>query len=236
MSLKTCIINYAHGAWHPRGQARLLKSLDDTGFSDTRFAWQSHEDLGCPSHQEVPYAFKPYALEHANSTGYKLVLWCDASVWAIKSLQPVFDHLACHSHLFFYVPYGGSKGPNNNNIGTWTSDACLQGFNLNRDLTMDIPMLVGGCFGLNLTTFAAQEFLHRWLEKSKDGFSFPGAWDNKQQQVSKDPRCLGHRHDQSVASIIAHALGMEYTLGTDSYFSYLMPDMKDSVSLVCQGM
>jgi len=228
MSLKTCIVNYAHGTWHPRGQVRLLKSLDDVGFSDTCFAWRSHEELGCPSHQKIPYAFKPCAVEHANSMDYKLVLWCDASVWAIKSLQPVFDHLACHSHLFFNI--------SGTNIGTWTSDACLHGFGLNRDLAISMPMLVGGCFGLNLTTLVAQEFLHQWLEKSKDGFSFPGAWDNKQQQVSQDPRCLGHRHDQSVASIIAHALGMEYTLGTDSYFSYLVPDMKDSVSLVCQGM
>jgi len=224
---KTCIINYASGSWYPRGQDRLVKSLCDVGNGDIPcFAWKNHEELGCPPHVEVPYAFKPYALEHARNMGYELALWCDASVWAVKNIQPVFDYLSEHSHLFFY----------NANIGRFTSDACLQGFNLSRDEAMNMNMLMGICMGFNLTAPVTQEFLRQWLEKSKDGFSFPGTWNNVEQQVSTDPRCVGHRHDQSVASIIAHNLKMKLVVDSETCFTYYIPKMPDCVVLTAQGM
>jgi hypothetical protein len=225
--MKTCILNYASGAWYPNGQARLVKSLNDVGNSDIPcFVWKDHTQLGCPPHQQVPYAFKPYALQHAKDMGYELALWCDASVWAIKNIQPVFDYLSTHSHLFFH----------NSCIGRFTSDACLAGFGLSRDDAMNLSGLMGICMGFNLTAPVTQEFLRQWLAKSKDGFSFPGAWKNDQQQVSKDPRCAGHRHDQSVASIIALNLKMELLIAHETFFSYWEPVMKDSVVLTAQGM
>jgi hypothetical protein len=231
---KTCIINYAEacwwkggGTWYPQGQARLVQSLKDTGNSDlTCFAWKNADELGCPSHADVPYAFKPYALQRAKEDGYELVLWCDASVWAIKNIQPVFDHLAKHSHLFFH----------NSNIGRFTSDACLDGFNLSRDKAMNMDGLMGICMGFNLTMPVTQEFLQQWLAKAKDGFSFPGTWNNDQQQVSKDPRCVAHRHDQSVASIIACNLGMKTVIGPETFFTYYEPTMPDCVVLTARGM
>lgn len=225
--MKTCIINYASGAWYPRGQARLVQSLRDVGNGDIPcFIWKDPAQLGCPSHQQVPYAFKPYALQHALDMGYELALWCDASVWAIKPLAPVFNHLAEHSHLFFH----------NTSTGMWTSDACLNGFGISRDKAMDMPMLMGICMGFNLTYHVTRDFLKQWTAKANDGFSFPGAWDNSTKQVSADERCRGHRHDQSVASIIACNLGMEYTMPHETYFSYWAPTMKDSVVLTAQGM
>jgi hypothetical protein len=224
--MKTCIINYASEAWYPAGQRRLVESLRAVKNTMSVFTWSHPSELGCPSHQQVPYAFKPYALQRVYEQGYELVLWCDASVWAIKPLNPVWDYLAEHSHLFFH----------NASVGRFTSDACLSGFNLSRDDAMNLSGLMGICMGFNLTAPVTQEFLRQWLAKAKDGFSFPGAWNNDQQQVSKDPRCAGHRHDQSVASIIAINLKMERLVGHETFFSYWEPKFKDTVVLTAQGM
>lgn len=224
--MKTCIINYASGAWYPRGQARLVQSLADLSFTGSVLTWNNPADLGCPPHQQVPYAFKPYALRRAKEMGFELVLWCDASVWAIRPVTPVFDYLAAHSHMFFH----------NTSIGMWTSDACLKGFNLDRDKAMDMSMLMGICMGFNLTAPVTQEFLNQWLAKADDGFSFPGDWNNDRKQVSPDPRCRGHRHDQSVASILACNLGMGYIIPHETFFCYWEPHMKPTIVLTAQGM
>ena len=137
--MKACIINYASGAWYPAGQRRLVESLNAVGSSVPVHLYTRPEELGCPPHQQVPYGFKPYALQRAFESGYELVLWCDASVWAIKSLIPVWEYLAEHSHLFFH----------NANIGRFTSDACLAGFGLSRDDAMKLSGLMGICMGFN---------------------------------------------------------------------------------------
>jgi hypothetical protein len=174
----------------------------------------------------VPYGFKPYALKRVYEQGYELVLWCDASVWAIKPITPVWDYLAAHSHLFFH----------NANIGRFTSDACLAGFGLKRDDAMNLSGLMGICMGFNMTAPVTQEFFRQWFAKANDGFSFIGAWSNERHQVSQDDRCAGHRHDQSVASIIAVNLKMELLIAHETFFSYWEPHFKESVVLTAQGM
>ncbi len=70
----TAMVNLANGSWYPRGQARLLKSLDDVGFPGRRFAFQSEAEVGAPPHRERPYAFKINALKRAHEAGCNLVV------------------------------------------------------------------------------------------------------------------------------------------------------------------
>ena len=50
----------------PEALARLRESLARTGFDDELMAWE-HGDLpeGSPAHEDVPFAFKPFALAEA---------------------------------------------------------------------------------------------------------------------------------------------------------------------------
>jgi len=223
-----CVINFADTTgWYPRGQQRLLSSLKEVGFDGDVFGWNSSDLPGCPPHSEAPYAFKPFALQKAHSLGYKRVLWCDASVWAIKPIQPVFDYLAENSHMFFH----------NTVTGIFTSDRCLAAMGLTREESMKQDMLMGICMGWNLEHEITQEFLKQWLHHAKDGVSFPGRWTNDRLTESQDPRCKGHRHDQSVASILAVRMGMKYIIPHLTYFQYWEPDkMHHSVVLTAQGM
>lgn len=207
---KACVINFGKSAWYPRGQERLIESLQTVGFEGDVLTFHDESQIGAPTHQQSPYAFKPFALKCAVERGYELVLWTDCSVWAIKPIEPMFEHLEKHGHLFFY----------NCNTGNWSSDASLSSFGLTREQAFEIPMLMGICMGWNMTKPVCQDFLKRWLVKATDGVTFPGSWTNKNREVSADSRVYGHRHDQTAASIIAHSLEMPLIVAHESYFQY----------------
>lgn len=226
--MKKCVINFAKGGWYERGQDRLLESLKKVGFDGDVLFFNDEAQIGCPSHQASPYAFKPFALERAAQLGYDQVLWADASVWAIKNIQPMFDHIEKQGWMFFQ----------NVVTGNWTSDACLEGFGISRDKAMGIPMLMGICMGWDMRRNDCRSFLKDWLAKAVDGFSFPGSWTNKNHEVSNDDRVYGHRHDQSVASILAWSYGMPYIIPHQTYFEYFPQDRPpfDHTVMVAQGM
>ena len=210
---KTCIINYANGGWYPNGQNRLLRSLVDTQFLKLGdiIIFKNESELKCPPHSQLHYGFKIAAFNRAVDLGYKIILWCDAAVWAHKPLKPLFEHIEHEGHVFFT---GGW------NCAQWTSDACLTQMQVSRDEAEKIPMYMACCMGLNLENPRSVEFLTRLNKYAWDGISFIGAWHNDRHQVSQDARCLGHRHDQSVGSILAYQLGMEHLIGHKTFFTY----------------
>ena len=240
MKSKTCIINFAKGSWYTAGQDRLVDSLEQVGYDGDILKWREEAEIdGCPSHQMAPYAFKPYALQHAVNQGYETVIWADASVWAIRNIQPMIDHIEKHGHMFFFNCWSH----------VWTSDACMNSFGLIRDQLRKVPHLMGICMGWNMRRPKCQVFLERWLEKANDGVTFPGAWTNANQEVSTDPEVKGHRHDQAAASIIAWGLGMETIVAHETYFQYYenpqkttfmqnptFEMIKPGVVMVAQGM
>jgi hypothetical protein len=237
--MKKAIINFAKGAWYPRGQERLLRSLIDVGWDGDVHYFTDENQIGCPTHQERPYAFKPHALKYAVQHESDIVLWADAACWAVKSLDPLFDHIAREGHAFFHSGW---------NCGQWSSDSALAHFGLTRDQAWEMPMLMACCFGLDLRTPKAKEFLRRWEESIP---SFPGPWTNNMQEASADTRCLGHRHDQTAASIIAAQLEMPLIIGHQTFFQYYenevhtafvygqtndLTKMNPSVCIYTQGM
>lgn len=208
--MKHCIINFGKSAWYPRGQLRLLNSLKEVGYTGDVFAFSDESQIGAPSHQESPYAFKPFALKYVQERGYDCVIWCDTSVWAIKPITPMFTEIATFGHMFFH----------NAGAGYYSSDASLKSFGIDREESFKIDMLMGICMGWDLRTEKCKEFLKRWLEKAVDGVTFPGAWTNANYEVSNDPRVQGHRHDQTAATFIAHQLGMGLIIAHETYFQY----------------
>jgi hypothetical protein len=134
-------------------------------------------------------------MNEMRNRGYINVMWLDASYWAIKPID----------HLFSLIEKDGFFMENSgHNLGTWTSDEVLDDYGMSRDDAMNLPMLIAGGFGLSFDHPIGNSFLNQWLAKSQDGHSFVGSWDNNLGDVSDDPRCKGHRHDMSLASMIAH--------------------------------
>jgi hypothetical protein len=195
--MKTVAVNFANDrGWYRDGQPRLINSLRQHGFDGDYLAFQDFSQLpGCPSHVQVPYAFKLYAIREAVRRGYDVVFYGDASIYAVGSVQPVFEHI---------LKYGYYLEATEHNLGTWSSDACLSRLGIEREEAFTIPTIVAGCVGFDFRQGAARYILETWLRFADDGVSFVGSWTNNHGEVSSDPRVKGHRHDQSVLSGIAY--------------------------------
>lgn len=237
--MKTCIINFAKGAWYPAGQQRLVRSLRDVGYDGDVLTFNEEAQVRAPSHQSQPYAFKIGAFNLAASLGYRSILWCDAAVFAIKPITPIFDHIAQHGHILFQSGFYCSQ---------WTSDVCLKACGISRDEASRMLMYMACCMGLSLDHARSVEFLRRLTERAADGVSLPGAWRNDNHEVSSDLRCSGHRHDQSIGSILAAQMGMDVIVPHETYFAYYtrgvyrygcandMTGIQPSVVMLSQGM
>jgi hypothetical protein len=197
-----CFVNFAnHFGWYQRGQGRLRKSIVEHAPETPFVGLSSFEHIDSPTHAEVNYAFKPLAMFQAYRQGFDGLVWLDASCWLRKAPAGILEKVNTDGHLFFY----------NCSAGTWTSDVCLGHFGLTRDEAMQIPMIQACIMGLNLNYPPAVELLNRLAGKARAHPEiFHGDWSNDRGTISKDPRCRGHRHDQSVASILIHQINREY--------------------------
>ena len=125
-------------------------------------------------------------------------------------------------------------------IGDYTSDACLNQFGMTREEAFDSKMIMACVMGFDVQNPVAAEFLNRYISAALDGVSYHGDWHNNNLQVSRDMRVKGHRHDQSVASIIAKQMGMTITNAQSTYFAYaahkgIVP-ISDQVCLWSEGI
>lgn len=213
---------------------RLLESLDFVKFKGRIFPFTEYSDIQSPPHLgdgSIPYAFKSYAITKAISKGAEVILWCDSSIYAVKDLSPIFDHIKREGYIFF-DNVGFS-------IGEYTSDACLEQHGMSRDEAYNSKMIMACVMGFDIRNQKAIDFLTRYFEASTDGVSYQGAWNNDNLCVSKDKKCKGHRHDQSVASIIIKQQGLTITNAQSTYLAYtshqgVMP-IATSVSLWANG-
>jgi len=196
--MKHCIVNFANG-YFKKGQDRLVKSLQENKYQGDIIIFDQYEQVGSLTHQEVPYQFKVYAIEKARQMDYDIVLYLDASMFAIKNVMPVIYHIIDKGHLMELCGFS---------VGQWATDICLNEFSISREDAFSIPLHSAGFTGLNFKNELANTFFEKWLQKAKEEKTFIGDWNNNNRQCSQDERCLGHRHDQTTASIIAHQLEM----------------------------
>ena len=99
--------------------------------------------------------------------------------------------------------------------------------------------LMACIMGLDFQNEKANKFLDRLLELADDGVTFPGAWNNKDGSVSSDSRVLGHRHDQTAASVVSIQLGMKWanTKSHRLHYKYVgNPPPPETVCFLSAGM
>jgi hypothetical protein len=214
VSPRCCVVSLAtKDKRYSEGLKRLEKSLERAGFSGDVVCWRPGTyPAGCPSHLDVPFAFKPFCFMAAKRR-YDLVLWLDARCVVIRKLDPVFAEIEERGYVLFrnrrFV------------LGEWASDLALDLFGLSREQALGLPEVNAAALGLDLRNPVAASFLDSWYEAARDGRAFRGtveplrSWEdyqdvkrNRSGKVSTDPRVRGHRHDQTVAGILAHRLDL----------------------------
>lgn len=237
MSLSDCcVVTFGVGGWYPKGVERLKESLDLVGF-DGGFHTRDDYPPGCPREDQVRKAFKPYLLKEAAALGYKRLLWLDSSIWAVRPLDPVFDR----------ITYPGWFLVNDHdwNTGQWTVDSALESLGITREQSWDIWHIASGIVGLNLEDSRCQRFLDMWFRMANDGKSFIGPrWSPYFQNpgageigfCSEDNRVMGHRADQTAASVISWKLSMPPVWKeTSECFVTWKADVPENACLIARG-
>jgi len=224
--MKHCIVNFSDATFK-KGQDRLRNSLLEFNYQGDIIFFNSFEEVGSKPHSEIPYQFKVYAIEKVRQLGFDIILYCDASLFAVKDVMPVIHHIIEKGHLMEFCGFSA---------GQFGTDACLNEFGVTRDEAMEIPLHSAGFTGLNFNNPITTEFFNTWFKSAQEEISFKGDWNNVQKQCSQDDRCLGHRHDQTTASIIAHKLGMTRINPHFMQYKYEGTELKEETRFYCQGI
>jgi hypothetical protein len=233
--MKTVILNFANDRGNYRKmQTRLYDSLQSVGYYGDVWLFEDEKSIreDCPLHDQVPYAFKAYAIQKAIDEGYENIIWMDSAVYAVKPIDNFINQIEKEGYIFFdNIGY---------TIGDYTSDMCLTVFGWTRQKAFNHKMIMACCFGINVYSKKAMSFFKGYFQAAKEKLSFQGAWTNDDLLISEDMRVRGHRHDQSVASILIQDLGMGIVKGQDTYFAYFnhkeVMRIADSVCLLSQGI
>lgn len=197
--------------WYARGVQRLIAEFARVSPGYQILSFVDILPPGAPGKMATPqwdytgYSAKPFALKAAMDAGADIGILMDASLYPIRPIRPMVDHIAEVGYYFC---------DNGWTVGEWANDAILARYDLTREEALAWPDLSSYCVGLDFRREECRTALRMWCEDSTAG-AFVGPHTNIGHQgrnvewCSNDPRCRGHRHDQSSLSIIAHRLGMK---------------------------
>ncbi len=208
---KACIISCGIGHHYGVGIDRLARSLNFVGWGGHTMFWKDYPE-GCPKHEGAgQYAFKIFAFEAAFAAGYTVVLWADASIYAVQNPMPVFDYINEHGLYFFKSGYS---------LAQTATDNLLNTEGVKRDDVTEVSEFATGLVGINIENPKGKEFFRRWKYACEWGlFAGNRVHDEKD---STDKRFLFSRQDQSVASMALYKMDVK-TAGEDrdwvAYFS-----------------
>jgi len=236
--MRRALVSVATTTHYHNGAHRLLKACEKFNVE----AWYSTgEPTASPKHSEVPYAFKAFAIKEAVQRGIDCILWADASILPIRSLEPLWERIERDGYWISRNGYSNS---------TWTADSAYADLfkhefgdsqvNIDqaRTLNRTIEHVVATAFGLNVKHPKGKAFLDEYYRLASQTKAFCGPWWNEAHPDCpghhdgnpRFSRCgpsdvRGHRHDQTAASVIAWRLGMELTSPPDIFaYSKRRPD------------
>lgn len=192
---RVAVVTFSSGRYIGVEQ-KLVSSLQRWSPDVDVLVFHDPAELGSPPHAENPYAFKVYAIQKARSLGYTTILWCDS---CLRNVRPLDALLRTIQSVGVYFQKDGFM------CGQWANDRALKYFGVSRDDAMQISTIYACCMGFDFKSPIAQSFFDRWKQSCEDGI-FVGRWTNTEQTESQDTRCTGHRHDQTCAELVAHAL------------------------------
>lgn len=230
------IVNVATGPY-VRGQERLTEWCAKN--SEEYFIWRDQLPAGSPFHQDVPYAFKAYALREAVAAGAKTLLWADASILPIKPLDELWERIERDGYWI------GNNGWTNYE---WTADSAYAP--LFGDYPGDavwanrqIKHVVATSFGFSIEHPTGRAIFEEYYRLASETKAFCGPWSNMEGSPAdwnneRSAPCgpldvRGHRHDQTALSVIAWRLGCQLT-DSPNIFAYAGGET-DQTFLVADG-
>jgi hypothetical protein len=211
---------------------RQAESLQAINFPmENYFQFRNFEQINSPEHSEIPYAFKPYAINEIKKKGFEIVIWMDSPIYCIKSIDKFIEYININGFIFFdNLGY---------TIGDYTSDECLNNYSISREESFKHAMIMACLMGFNFKNEKANKLFKEYFNATKIKGCYEGDWTNEANQVSQDNRVKGHRHDQSVMSILLAKEKIKPLHPHSTFFAYFgnpghLPHA-ESVCLLSQG-
>jgi len=190
-------VSFANGPY-TEPLKKLVFSVKRFGYDI--FAFNTFESIGSPKHTDSPYEFKLHAIRMGYLKGYDIVIWCDS---VVKLLRPINDWIPEIQKRGVYLQRDGHR------LGNWANDRAIEAFGLKRDDLMVEDTTVYACvMAFDFRHPITKTFMYKWKECADKGL-FRGKWHNRDRTESQDPRCEGHRHDQTCAELVARELNIE---------------------------
>lgn len=198
---KRCIVNVATGPHYIKGQDRLLASefVDSAEVA----CWRDNLPIGSPEHEHVPYAFKAHALAAQVKAGFATMVWFDASIVPIRSLGLMWEKIERDG---YWIAQNNRRRSN----WHWTAKDAYDDLEITEEENRAVQHVVSGAFGFNVDSYIGGLIFDNFYRLARTK-AFCGPWKNDNLQAHPDPEVLGHRHDQTALSVIAHRLELTLT-------------------------
>jgi hypothetical protein len=172
----------------------------------------------------------------AMNLGFSTLLWADACI--VPGARPIDDLWKKIEGDGYWIARNGWKN------SEWTADSAYRdlfpeflssGSSLEeaRAQNQKIPHVVATTFGLSLERPVGKAFLEQYFRLASETRAFCGPWKNTPETPCGPPGVLGHRHDQTCASVIAWRLGLTIS-DCPEWFSYRGGET-DRTCLVADG-
>lgn len=185
---ENCVIIYASfNDRYPQGALRLAEEIARSDFKGhVRLKIGGWPDLegGSLALAHVPFAFKACFFREVQKMGYKRVLWLDASVLPVVSLNEIFKRIEKQG---YFVQEGYHLLTKEFFLDEKTAGA----FGLGLDEAAAMKSCSAAILGLDLTQDKPQRLLQAWYEAAFDPYAFFSA-----------------RSDQTALSILLHQFQM----------------------------
>ena len=209
--MKVVICTVALGGWYPRGLARMIQEFERVS---PGYEIQAHVNtlpFGAPAavveggYDYTAYCAKPFALLAARMSGADIAILLDCAFRPIRPIHPLIDHIA---QTGYYLCDNGNR------VGEWCSDRAMERMGQTREKLLEMREASSYCVGLNFADGRCVELLHRWCGFAGDRLTIPGPHTQFEHEgrnvghVSYHQGVKGHRHDQTVLSVLANQMGM----------------------------
>lgn len=204
---KPVFICSAIGNWYPAGLDRLQRSLIHHGSGADFLFYRDEYPPDSPTHQDNPYAFKIFGFREAIRRNYKIMIHLDASFWAIRNPDPIFDIVVDKGIFAFRSGY---------NCAQTCPDNLLASVGWSRDYAETFPEIATGIVGINIDNPDGAKVFETWAEMCDNGLFRNSRHHNPLE--SADPRYLHGRQDQSAFSIAVHKHDVKFLY--EDYVAY----------------
>lgn len=220
-SNKRCIINVGVDGWYKRGSDRLNVSLKQFCPDVGKMIYSGFLPPEARPHTVSNYGFKVYAFIEAYKAGYRQILWCDSSIYAIKDCSEIFDVIDRDGYYFINNGY---------KLSQTATDKLLSVVPITRDEVDNVPELTTCVFGFDFSKQNIIYLFEKWHEMERHGL-FNGSRTHNPED-SQDPRFLFCRHDQSALTLAAF---MEDIPHNAEYSDHVQYKMNGSVENIING-